>query len=216
MDSENPYTSGRREWLERYGSYLQRERIWRYVSFFLLFTNILLVLGFLREIGKSRVVPYVVEVDKLGHAVPVSAVSASSLSDDRITKYVLGEWIRRARAVLADPLVERQWMLFVVHHTAGAARAFVDRYYRNADNNPLRIASKKLVTVEITQLMHKSRRTWYAEWTETTWTVDGQKSSTDKWKGFFTVDVVPPKTASEIRNNPLGQYLTYISWNRAE
>lgn len=214
--SENPYLSVERKYLDRMGEFQQRERMWMYAAFLAFVSCIVLAAALAHEAQKSRVVPFVVEVNRLGKSVPVEPLEATTLSDDRIVKYMLAEWIRHARSVLADPILERKWMMFVHNHTVGAGRVFIDRYYGRMDRNPLIVGQKTLVDVEISQLFKKSDRTWYAEWTETSWSIKGEKGETHKWQGFFSVEIVPPTTSNEIRENPLGQYLTYISWNRMD
>ena len=214
--SDNPYLAVERKYLDRLGSSHQRERMWMFAAFLASAVAVSLSALLFQESGQSRVVPFVVEVDKLGRAVAVSTLPQTTLADDRIVKYMLAEWIRHTRSVLADPILERKWMLSVHTHTAGAGREFIDRYFHQKKYNPLVVGQKTLVDVEIDHLLKKSDRTWYAEWTETSWGLDGKKGETHKWQGFFTVEIVPPTRASEIRENPLGQYLTFISWNRMD
>ena len=214
--SDNPYLAVERKYLDRLGASHQRERLWMYASFLASAVSVALSALLFHESGESRVVPFVVEVDKLGRAVAVSPIPQTTLLDDRIVRYTLAEFLRHARSVLADPILERRWMLSVHTRTAGAGREFIDRYFHQKKYNPLVVGQKELVDVEIDQLFKKSDRTWYAEWTETAWSLDGKKGSTHKWQGFFSVEIVPPTTAAEIRKNPLGQYVTYISWNRMD
>ena len=214
--SDNPYLAVERKYLDRLGASHQRERMWMYAAFLVSAVSVSLSALLFHESGESRVVPFVVEVDKLGRAVAVSPIPQATLLDDRIVRYTLAEFLRHARSVLADPILERKWMLSVHTHTAGAGREFIDRYFHQKKYNPLVIGQKTLVDVEIEQVFKKSDRTWYAEWTETSWGLDGKKESIHKWQGFFSVEIVPPTTAAEIRENPLGQYVTYISWNRMD
>lgn len=214
--SDNPYLAVERKYLDRLGMSHQRERMWMYAAFLASAVSVSLAALLFHESGQSRVVPFVVKVDRLGRAVAVSTIPQTTLSDDRIVRYMLAEFLRHARSVLADPILERKWMLSVHTHTAGAGREFIDRYFHQKKYNPLVIGQKTLVDVEIDQVFKKSDRTWYAEWTETSWGLDGKKGSTHKWQGFFSVEIVPGATAAEIRKNPLGQYVTYISWNRMD
>lgn len=214
--SENPYLAVERKYLDRLGSAHMRERMWMYAAFLMSAGVTALTALLFHESGQSRVVPFVVEVDRLGRSVAVEKIPQSTLSDDRIVRYMLAEFVRHARSVLADPLLERKWMLSVHNHTAGAGREFIDRYFHRKKNNPLVVGQKTLVDVELDQAFRKSERTWYAEWTETSWGLDGKKGETHRWQGFFSVEIVPPTTAAEIRENPLGQYVTYISWNRMD
>jgi type IV secretory pathway TrbF-like protein len=63
---ENPYLAARQEWNERYGSYVKAAAAWRIVGV----TGMLMaVIGFSYALYQStqvKLVPYIVEVDKLG------------------------------------------------------------------------------------------------------------------------------------------------------
>ncbi|PZR74835.1 MAG: conjugal transfer protein TrbF, partial [Stutzerimonas stutzeri] len=64
----NPYLAARNEWNERYGSYVKAVAAWRIVGV----TGIVMaVIGFTYALYQStqvKLVPYIVEVDKLGTA----------------------------------------------------------------------------------------------------------------------------------------------------
>jgi type IV secretory pathway TrbF-like protein len=70
--ADSPYLSARREWNERYGDYIARARNWRWAAFAALAVSLVLAIGVVWEAAQSKVVPYVVEVDKLGDAVPIA------------------------------------------------------------------------------------------------------------------------------------------------
>ncbi|OYW98314.1 MAG: conjugal transfer protein TrbF, partial [Rhizobiales bacterium 32-66-8] len=63
---DNPYIAARQEWNERYGSYVKAAAAWRLVGI----TGMLMaVVGFSYALYQStqvKLVPYIVEVDRLG------------------------------------------------------------------------------------------------------------------------------------------------------
>ena len=66
---DNPYLAARLEWNERYGSYVRSASYWRSVG---LLSMTMAVIGFgyaLYQSTQVKLVPYIVEVDKLGNAV---------------------------------------------------------------------------------------------------------------------------------------------------
>jgi type IV secretion system protein VirB5 len=62
----NPYLDGRREWNERYGSHIKQLKTWKTITFISLFTTLASVAGLTYIGAKNKLVPYVVEVDKVG------------------------------------------------------------------------------------------------------------------------------------------------------
>src|SRR5271168_4716007 len=84
--AENPYLSARREWNERYGDYIAHARNWRGAAFAALAIALVLAIGVAWQAAQSKVVPYVVEVDKLGDAVPVARADRAAPADGRVVK----------------------------------------------------------------------------------------------------------------------------------
>ena len=60
---------GRREWNERYGDYIQQARQWRRLAILCASIALVAVLGIAWIGSRSKLVPYLVEVDRSGNAV---------------------------------------------------------------------------------------------------------------------------------------------------
>lgn len=76
---ENPYLAARQEWSERYGSYVRAASAWKVVGILSLG---MAVIGFGYALYLStqvKLVPYIVEVDKLGNTVSGASRSRSSM-----------------------------------------------------------------------------------------------------------------------------------------
>ena len=70
----NPYLNAKAEWLERYGDYIRQKRNWQIVAFICLviaFVSVLYV-GYMGT--QNKLIPYVIEVDKLGNTAQVGIV----------------------------------------------------------------------------------------------------------------------------------------------
>ena len=81
MSSNPDYLAARQEWLERYGSYIAQARNWRIAALSAIGIAALFGAGMVYEADRVHVVPYVVEVDKLGKAVELAqAVRAGSFA----------------------------------------------------------------------------------------------------------------------------------------
>ena len=55
---------------------------------------------------------------------------------------------------------------------------------------------------------------WQLDWTERRRSLDGQTIGEDRWTGQLTVEVDPPRTSDLLLTNPLGFYITQITWSR--
>jgi len=56
----NPYLDGRKEWLERYGDYIQAAQSWRLIAMITSLIALLAVCGVVYIGAQNKIVPYVV------------------------------------------------------------------------------------------------------------------------------------------------------------
>ena len=111
----------------------------------LLLLALILASGMIWLISRSRYIPYVVEVDKLGYALTVpQPLTPASVPDvtARMQRYEVAAFIRDARSVTSDPLVEHQMLNSLLAHARGAADRFLDAYYHSDSftHNPFKLA----------------------------------------------------------------------------
>ena len=103
LDPDNPhsavYLAARREWNERYGSYIAQAHAWRLTALATLGVAFVAVVGIAWNGVQSRIVPYVVQTDKLGDAIAVSRADVSAPADPRLIRAQLARWVDDVRSV---------------------------------------------------------------------------------------------------------------------
>lgn len=107
------YLQARREWDERYGDLVLGKRNWQIASAALMLLSLVLALGIVWQSARTKVIPYVVEVDKLGYAITIpTALGASNTpaTAERMKRYEIAAFIRNARSVCSDPVVEQNML----------------------------------------------------------------------------------------------------------
>jgi type IV secretion system protein VirB5 len=210
----NPYLAARREWDERYGHLISRERNWRLTAMLSGLVALLAVAGVIRLSTRSHIVPFVIAVDSLGRTVAEGAAEQASPFDDRLKRATLFNWVEDLRTVTTDGIAQRKAIDRVYAHIAsgGQAQAFISEFYR-ADP-PQKRAASETVSVEVRSVLPTSERTFEIEWMETTRDLYGAVKSQDQWKGAFTVAANPPNDERLARINPLGIYVTNASWGK--
>jgi len=210
----NPYLAARREWDERYGHLIGRERNWRLMAMLSGFVALLAVAGIICLSTRSRVVPFVIAVDSLGRTVAAGTAEQASPFDDRLKRAALFNWVEDLRTVTTDGIAQRKAIDRVYAHIAsgGQAQAFISEFYR-ADP-PQKRAASETVSVEIRSVLPTSDRTFEVEWLETTRDLYGTVKSQDHWKAIFTVAINPPSEERLARINPLGIYVTNANWGK--
>ena len=195
---------------DRNAKYLLEKNAWKTVAFMALVTEIILATGVIWETRQSRIVPYVVEVNKLGESLAVGPADKAGAIDPRIVKFVLARFVVHAREVIGDPIVEKQIIDDLWAHTTQFSDNFLKRYYR--DHDPIKIGSKKSIVVKIDTVLAESKDSYRVRWHEDTWGVDGKFIGRTWWGGYFTVVIKPPMNEDDIRKNPLGIYVDQINW----
>ena len=110
-EPETPYQKAGQVWDERIGSARVQARNWRWMAFGGLLLSTGLSGGLLWQSMQSRVVPYVVEVDRLGEARAVAPVTADYRPTDPQIAWHLARFIEDVRSISIDPIVVRQnWL----------------------------------------------------------------------------------------------------------
>jgi type IV secretion system protein VirB5 len=165
---------------------------------------------------------YAVEVDKLGYALtqaqPLSPAAAPDVVD-RIERYEVASFIHRARSVSSDPQVEQQTLDSLLAHIRGAADRFLNEYYHSdgAAHNPFEIAQKQTVSVQIDSILKLSAKSYQVRWTEVRRDLNGAAAGTPThWEGQLQTEIVPPRDGASIVSNPLGFYVTSITWTEQQ
>jgi type IV secretory pathway TrbF-like protein/type IV secretory pathway VirB9-like protein len=166
--------------------------------------------------SQSRVVPYVVEVDRLGAARAFGPAEPLRATDDRVIIRDLAGFVRDVRSVVADPLAQRDMVTRAFAFVDREAAAFLNIYFADPANDPRRLGRELTRLVEITGVLavpgsaapsqQSPTRTWKVSWTERTVPrAAGGLPSEAAWEGYFTIRVVPPTHVDErFTLNPLG------------
>ncbi len=208
----NPYLAARREWDERYGDLVTRARNWRLMALLSGLIALMATTGIVWLSVRSHVVPFVVLVDNLGRSVASGIADQTEPGDDRLKRASIFNWVENLRLVTTDGVAQRKAIDRVYSQIASgsAAQTFISDFYRN--DPPFKRAQTTTVSVEVKSVLPTSDRTYEIEWSETTRDLYGAVKATDLWKGSLSIAVNPPKDEREARINPLGIYITDMSW----
>ena len=207
---DSPYLSARREWNERYGDYIARARNWRWAAFGAIAVSLVLAVGVAWQAAQSKVVPYVVEVDKLGDAVAVARADRAAPTDMRVITAQLAAWIVDVRSVSSDPLAQKSALSRSYALTAATATIFLNDYYRQ--HSPF--GQPRTVAVSVDAVLPISQQTYQIQWSEDARDLQGRDLATTHWIASVTVAFDPPTDERGILSNPLGLYITGISWTQ--
>ena len=210
-EPETPFQRAGQLWDERIGSARVQARNWRLMAF----GGLALSTGLSGELVwqslQSRVVPYVVAVDRLGEPRAISEAEASHRPTDPQIAWALGHFIGNVRSVSLDPVLMRASWLEAYDFASGRGALFLGDYARSAD--PFANIGERTVSVQVTSVVRASDRSFQVKWTETAYE-RGSLAGTSHWTAMVTVVVKPPTSAETLRKNPLGLYVDAIDWSR--
>jgi type IV secretion system protein VirB5 len=211
---KSPYLAARDEWNERYRDLIVAARNWRLAAVTSSAVALVAVLGLIVIGAKPKVVPYIVAVDNLGKVVSQGVAVQASVADDRLKRAALWSWVRDWRMVSSDAAVEKNAIERVyaqIGNGTPAALRISDAY---RDGSPLKLAQTETVSVDVRALYASSKDSYEVEWTETTFDMKGERIGAQNYKGVITISIHPPADEGLARVNPLGIYVTNVSWSK--
>lgn len=208
---ESPYTLAKEEWFERYGSYIKSRNQWRTAALIMVLIVALSMTANIIQAMQSKVVPYVVEVDKHGQSVAVKRADQAGPVSARIIQAEIANLIVNWRTVTADIGLQKKMVQRMSSFVIGAAQGAARSWYTT--NNPYERGQKFLVEIDIKGIpLPVSSESWRIEWLETVRNHSGVAISSTKYEATLKVRISPPTTDSQIIRNPAGVYVTELSW----
>jgi type IV secretory pathway TrbF-like protein len=210
-EPETPYHRAGQLWDERIGSARLQARNWRLMAFGCLALSTALSGGVLWQSLQSRVIPYVVEVDKLGEPRAVSPAEASFRPSDPQVAWFLSRFITDVRSVSLDPVLMRRDWLSAYDFATRRGAVFLGDYARAAD--PFGRVGERTVSVQVTSVVRASDRSFQVKWIETTYE-RGSQAGLAHWTAILTIVLKSPSSADTLRKNPLGLYVDAVDWSR--
>jgi len=170
--------------------------------------------------SESKIVPYVIEVDKLGEAVAVGPAQPAAPADQRVVRASLASFIFSARLVTPDLDVQRRavFTVYAMLKTKDAATVKMNEYLNGSEDTSVFNRSKKVtVSTDIETVLPISPTAWQVEWQETTRDRDGSMIGRPiPMRAVLEVYTSPTLQAreSDIQRNPLGIYVRDFNWQQ--
>ena len=208
---ETPYQKAAQVWDERIGSARVQARNWRLMAFGSLILSAGFAAALIWQSTRGTVVPWVVQVDKLGQAQTVASATADYRPTDPQVAWHLARFIEQVRSIPADPIIVRQNWLRAYDWTTDRGATALNDYARS--NDPFTKVGKQQVAVEVSSVIRASPDSFRVAWVERRYE-NGQLSTTERWTAILTIVIQPPRDAERLKSNPLGIYVNAINWSR--
>lgn len=208
---ETPYQRAAQVWDERIGSARVQAKNWRLMAFGCLVLSGGFATALVWQSARGTVVPWVVQVDKLGQAQAVAQATADYRPTDPQIAWHLARFIEQVRSVPADPVIVRENWLRAYQFTTDRGAHALNDYARS--NDPFAKVGKQQVAVDVSSVIRASGDSFRVAWSERRYQ-DGALADTSRWTAILTIVVQAPRDADRLRANPLGIYVNAVSWSR--
>jgi type IV secretion system protein TrbF len=206
-----PYQRAAQVWDDRIGSSRVQAKNWRLMAFGSLFLAGGFAAALVWQSGRGTIVPWVVEVDRLGQSQTVAPAVADYQPSDPQIAFHLARFIEQVRSIPSDPIIVRQNWLRAYDFTTDRGAAALNDYARL--NDPFTKVGKQQVSVEVSSVIRASPGSFRVAWAERNYE-NGQIATTARWTAILTIIVEPPRNADRLRANPLGIFVNAINWSR--
>ncbi len=209
--AESPYQRAAQVWDDRIGSARVQAKSWRYAFFGALGLSAALTGGLIWQNARGTIVPWVVEVDKLGEARSVAPADAAFRPTDSQIAFHIASFIENVRSIPDDAIVVRENWLRAYDFTSDRGALALNEYARA--NDPFAVVGREQVAVEVTSVIRASAKSFRVAWVERRYR-DGALAETSRWTAILGIAVQPPRDPDALTRNPLGIFVTSINWSK--
>ena len=210
-EPETPYQRAGQVWDDRIGSARVQAKNWRLAFFGCLALSGGLAAGLVWQSARGHIVPWVVQVDKLGEAQAIAPAEAGYQPSDPQIAFHLARFIEQVRSVPSDPIVLRQAWLRAYDFTTDRGALALNDYARG--NDPFALVGKVQIATDVSSVIRASPGSFRVAWTERRYQ-DGSLVETSRWSAILTVVVQSPRTPDDLRKNPLGIFVDALNWSK--
>ncbi len=159
-----PYQRAAQQWDDRIGSARVQAKNWRLAFFGALALSGGLSAGLVWQSARGHIVPWVVQVDRLGEAQAVAPAEAGYRPTDPQIAFHLARFIEQVRAIPADPVIVRQNWLRAYDFTTDRGAVALNDYARA--NDPFANVGRVQVAVDVSSVIRASPDSFRVAWTE--------------------------------------------------
>ena len=210
-EPETPYQRAAQVWDDRIGGARVQARNWRLMAFGSLILSVGFAGALIWQSARGTVVPWVVQVDKLGQAQAIAPAAADFRPTDPQVAFHLARFIEQVRSIPSDAIIVRQNWLRAYDFTTDRGAAALNDYARS--NDPFTKVGRQQVAVDVSSVIRASPDSFRVAWAERRYE-NGQLAETSRWTAILTIVVQMPRNAERLRANPLGIYVNAINWSR--
>jgi type IV secretory pathway TrbF-like protein len=215
----NPYLAARTQWKGQIDRAFTSTHVWQLVAVVCLLIALSSVAGNIYLGSRSKFVPFVIEVDRLGETVAVGPARVAAPADPRVIRASLAAFISNARLVTPDNDLQRKAIFSAYAMLRGkdpSTQKISEYLSKTPDSTPFARAAKMTVSTEIRAVAAITEATWTVDWTETLRDRQGGLIGVPmNMRAMIQIYVDPPapdSSEAQIQRNPLGIWIRDFTW----
>lgn len=212
----NPYLDARREWNAQFGRQVAERNSWRMVALFALLLALLSLGGLLTLGASTKVVPYVAVIDELGNPIAQGSATSTGVADPRVIRAVIGDFFNNFRSVTTDGYAQKERIrrVYALLSIADPSYRVMNEHFQDEKWDPFVRAKEKTVAIELSSILELSSNTYQVEWSEIERNRTGEVINRHEYQAALTIKQSEELSGTALLENPLGLYVTHISWTK--
>ncbi|WP_215844465.1 type IV secretion system protein [Acidithiobacillus montserratensis] len=219
-DEVHDYLQARQLWLERDGNTRVQLKNWRLAAILSLVASVLFAAGLVYEADRVHVVPYVVEVDKLGQTVELAqAIKAGAFAQPVVTHFISRfVWLVFTRS--PDVHVQKTFVDDSYHFIDSKAQSVLDAFYSrhnpySAYSNDTQGDTVTIQTAEPEGAITAKGGAYIVDFLVKHYGPHGNLNNEQNWQATISYATVPPSdNPNVLKGNPYGIYITHFAFSK--
>ena len=207
------FLEAKKEWLERYGTYINQAKNWRLIAILSLVAAVIMGIGFYTQAVRTHVVPYVVYINKSGNIRDLKLLKPltqnAGLSPMTI-RYYVNQYIAYTFGNIASRIATKERVNKVAEESLPGAKGIIANYL--SANNPF--LEKHIRLVKVHYILQKPDGSYMVSFTVNEINKSGISITMTNYIATVGIAVVPPATLKQAEINPLGIYIKYFSFTK--
>lgn len=214
---EVDYDKATEELFEFYAQQSKRINTYKIIAILTLGLTITSTVSCVYLATKSTLIPYVIEVDKIGEAKAIRRAEQIYVPKEVEYRYFIREVVNKMRAIPRDTvLFSRNFQQLSYFLTESMLKKHEGILVNEDTNNLAKQLISRDVIINSFNKLPSTENTYQVKWNEKMYSAEGLEISNSNFTGLFTVNTEQPTDIAEININPLGIIIEDFSLSKEE
>lgn len=220
LDSEKTeinYDRATEELFEFYAQQSKRINTYKIIALLMMSLTIISTLGCIYLSTRSTLIPYIVEVDKVGEAKAIRKAEQIYIPKEVENRYFIRDIVIKMRSIPRDNvLYSRNFQQLSYFFTEAMLKKHQSILINEDTNNLAKQLISRDVNITSFNKIPETKNTYQIKWNEKMYSAEGIEISSSNYVGLFTIVNEQPKEIDEININPLGIVVEDFSVSKEE